>query len=256
MKKKFLCFTFLLLILMKLPVLAAEYYIEPLDGSAVVTVETLNVRSGPSQNFSRIGALENGETATVKGFVEPDWYVIDYEGEEGYISSQYVSFTTADEMAAEIRAARGTSPLLVGALVLVILLMLVLIGRTIYSFLSSRKDEAEEDAIPLSPHDDTNMHLGEISYDTFRLDIDPALFETTTLIPQPESIYDELPSADKDTSGTPAVESPQNTAAPVSEGTTDIQSLDSKLEAASAQIASLQKEVEQLKKQNTENTEI
>ena len=49
----------------------------------------------------------------------------------------------------------------------------------------------EEDYIPITDHDDTNMHMGEISYDTYRLDIDPKYFEQTSVIPQPESIYDE-----------------------------------------------------------------
>jgi len=114
-------------------------------------------------------------------------------------------------------------------------------------------EEVIEEEIPLSDHADTNMHMGEVTYDTYRLDIDPKYFEQTSVIPQPESIYDEngIAPCKKDLYGEEIAEEQVVKEQLTSEA--DIQELDSKLEQASAQIAALQKEVEQLKKQQTDS---
>ena len=125
----------------------------------------------------------------------------------------------------------------------------------IYTFIGVRKEldgEDEEEEIPITDHSDTNMHMGEVTYDTYRLDIDPKYFEQTSFLPQPESIYDENGDAPwkKDLYGEEIAE--EQVVAPLT-AEADIQTLDSKLEQASAQIAALQKEVEQLKKQQTDS---
>jgi len=93
------------------------------------------------------------------------------------------------------------------------------------------------------------MHMGEITYDTYRIDIDPKYFENTTIIPQPESVYEEK-LWKKDLFGEEVTERV------VKEQVTseaDIQTLDSKLEQASEKIAALQKEVDELKKQQPDS---
>ena len=99
-----------------------------------------------------------------------------------------------------------------------------------------------EENIPVVNHEDTNMHLGEVSYDTYRLDIDPIYFEDTTSIPQPESIIleREIESSWQSDLG--------NTKELKGASGDNLHVLDSKLEEATARIAELQKEVEELKK--------
>ena len=66
--------------------------------TGLVTATTLNVRSGPSKEYDKLGSISQGVEVRVRGIVEPDWYVIDFDGEEGYISSDYVIFTPEDEI--------------------------------------------------------------------------------------------------------------------------------------------------------------
>lgn len=248
MKKFILSIYMVLFLFVSIPVYAAE--VEPLKGIAVVDVESLNVRSGPSKNYDKLGTLSQYVEVKVKGIVEPDWYVIDFDGEEGYISSDYVIFTPEDEIEGGFKLV--AKKYLVMALVVIIL---ILSGTLIYTFIGIKKkeDDDEEDYIPITDHDDTNMHMGEVTYDTYRIDIDPKYFEQTTIIPQPDSIYDENGDAPwrKDLFSEEVKQ--ENVVVEQITSETDIQSLDSKLEQASAQIAALQKEVEQLKKQQPDS---
>lgn len=250
MKSFLLSLCMALVLLTSMPVYAAQ--VERLRGVAVVDVDSLNVRSGPSRDYEKLGTLARDISVEVKGIVEPDWYVIEFEGEEGYISSEYVVFTPEDEI--EGGFALVAKKYIVMALVVAILLIS---GGLIYTFINMKKEQDDEEdieeEIPLSDHADTNMHMGEVTYDTYRLDIDPKYFEQTSVIPQPESIYDENGIAPwkKDLYGEEIAEEQVVKEQLTSEA--DIQELDSKLEQASAQIAALQKEVEQLKKQQTDS---
>ena len=248
MRRVFITMCMTLFLFVSLPIYAAN--IEPLKGVAVVEAQNLNVRSGPSKDYDKLGTLTQGMEVEVEGLVEPDWYVIEFEGEEGFINSDYVIFTPQEEI--EGGFALVARKYIVMALVVAILL---LAGILIYTFMSIKKtpEDDDEDDIPVTDHDDTNMHLGEVTYDTYRIDIDPKYFEQTTVIPQPESIYDEKGEAPwkkdlygDEPTGMEKVEEQTNTE-------TEIQILDSKLEQASAQIAALQKEVEQLRKQQTDS---
>jgi len=241
MRKIILSLCFVLFFFISLPVYAKD--VESLKGIAVVDVETLNVRSGPSKEYDKLGTLAKDISVEVKGFVEPDWYLIDFEGKEGYINSEYVIFTPLEET--------GKNDFFIDKKYLVMALVvaiLIVSGILIYTFINMRKEDSEEE-IPITDHDNTNMHMGEITYDTYRIDIDPKYFENTTIIPQPESVYEEK-LWKKDLFGEEVTERV------VKEQVTseaDIQTLDSKLEQASAQIAALQKEVDELKKQQPDS---
>lgn len=222
--------------------------IEYLKGVAIVDVDILNVRSGPSREYDKIGSLVRDASVEVKGIVEPDWYVIEFEGEDGYISSEYVSFEPEEQT-------EGGSVFVVKKYIVMALVVGILLvgGGLVYTFVNMRKDQDEdEDEIPLTDHADTNMHMGEVTYDTYRIDIDPKYFEQTSFLPQPESIYTENKEMswkmdiDSETMDGEQLVMEQVTAE------TDIHTLDSRLEQASAQIAALQKEVEQLKRQQTD----
>lgn len=238
-----------LILFASLPVYAAE--VESLRGVAVVDTDSLNVRSGPSREYDKLGTLSRDISVEVIGIVEPDWYVIEFEGENGYISSDYVIFTPEEEI--EGGFSLVSKNYIVMALVVAIL---ILSGGMVYTFVNMKKnqdDDDDEDEIPVTDHDDTNMHMGEVTYDTYRIDIDPKYFEQTAAIPQPDSIYDETGEAPwkRDLYGEEFAEEQIVKEQITSEA--DIQALDSKLEQASAQIAALQKEVEQLKKQQPDS---
>ena len=246
MRKFLFSLCIVLVLLTSLPVYASNA--ERLRGVAVIDVDNLNVRSGPSKEYEKIGSLSRDMSVKVTGIVEPDWYVIDFEGENGYISSDYVIFTPQDEI--EGGFAFISKKYFVMALVVGIL---IISGGLIYTFINMKKEQDEEEQIPITDHADTNMHLGEVTYDTYRIDIDPKYFEQTTVLPQPESLYDENGEAPwkKDLYGEEIAEEQVVMEQFTSEA--DIQALDSKLEQASAQIAALQKEVEQLRKQQTDS---
>ena len=238
-----ICMT--LILFASLPVCAAD--VEPLKGIAVVDVESLNVRSGPSKEYEKLGALAKDASVEVEGIVEPNWFVIDFEGEVGYISSDYVIFTPEDEI-------EGGFVFAAKKYIVMILVVAILIvsGILVYTFINIKRGPDDED-IPITDHDDTNMHMGEVTYDTYRIDIDPKYFEQTTSIPQPDSIYDEGGEAPwkKELYGEEIADE-QIVKEKLTSGA-DIQVLDSKLEQASAQIAALQKEVEELKKQQPDS---
>ena len=131
--------------------------------------------------------------------------------------------------------------------------ILIISGGLIYTYINMKKEQDNEEEIPITDHADTNMHMGEVTYDTYRIDIDPKYFEQTTVLPQPESLYDENGEAPwkKDLYGEEIAEEQVVMEQLTTEA--DIQALDTKLEQASAQIAALQKEVEQLRKQQTDS---
>ena len=68
-----------------------------LSETGTVTSETLNVRSGPSQDEKAIGKLYQGDTVTITGQADNGWYQIDYFNEEGYVSGKYVSIGGSEE---------------------------------------------------------------------------------------------------------------------------------------------------------------
>ncbi len=64
---------------------------EPVRYGTVVTPRggPVNLRSEPSTSSAVVGLVPNGATVTVYSEV-PGWYVVNYNGAEGYISAQYV----------------------------------------------------------------------------------------------------------------------------------------------------------------------
>lgn len=55
-------------------------------------VMSLNVRSGPSTDYERIGHLNEGEAAEVVGYAdEYGWYLIKFNGGVGYVSGSYMT---------------------------------------------------------------------------------------------------------------------------------------------------------------------
>ena len=68
MRKILFYLSFCLLLFSSFPVYAAE--VEPLRGEAVITSDKLNVRSGPSKEYSILGTLERNQVVEVTGIAE------------------------------------------------------------------------------------------------------------------------------------------------------------------------------------------
>ncbi len=64
------------------------------SGTAKVTCDVLNVRQGPGTNYSILGTLTNGKTATIQA-QSGNWYKISYGGGSGWISKDYVTVSSA-----------------------------------------------------------------------------------------------------------------------------------------------------------------
>ena len=58
-------------------------------GCGTVTTENLNVRSGPSTSYEKIGILKLDENVDVIG-KSNGWYKIDFQGKDGYIHASYL----------------------------------------------------------------------------------------------------------------------------------------------------------------------
>lgn len=58
---------------------------------ATVSTETLRVRTQPGTDATILGLLPEGEITEVIGNSEDEWVCIDYEGKDGYVSSEFVT---------------------------------------------------------------------------------------------------------------------------------------------------------------------
>lgn len=62
-----------------------------IKGEYTVTATSLNVRSGPGTNYSKIGSLKSGKKVQVTGKTASNWYRITFNGTEAYISGEYIT---------------------------------------------------------------------------------------------------------------------------------------------------------------------
>jgi uncharacterized protein YraI len=100
-KLAFLLVSFLLLTVVIAPVMAQDATPTPVPGSVadsdlfVEAFRTVNVRSGPSIRYTRIGQLRLGDSADITGrsSTENNWLRIDLNGREGWVSIAVVEVT-------------------------------------------------------------------------------------------------------------------------------------------------------------------
>ena len=52
--------------------------------------KAVNVRTGPSTDYDRIGSLEKGSDVEVTGVADTGWYRIKYNGQVGYVSNKFL----------------------------------------------------------------------------------------------------------------------------------------------------------------------
>ncbi|MBE6784616.1 MAG: hypothetical protein E7538_00080 [Ruminococcaceae bacterium] len=88
-----LCF---LLFLTPMLVSAAEY-----EEETVYATENVNIRTKPTTESEKVALLKKGESITRIGEAD-GWSKVIYEGEERYITSEYLSLTPPEEKPAEV----------------------------------------------------------------------------------------------------------------------------------------------------------
>lgn len=66
----------------------------------IVTAGSLNVRYAPNEDSGRRGGLNYGETVQAEGF-SGEWMKIDFDGEEGWVDSNYLALTYSEETAVD-----------------------------------------------------------------------------------------------------------------------------------------------------------
>lgn len=65
------------------------------DDIQVAAVSDVNVRSGPGTDYDKVGSLSGSEEATMTGICSNEWIRIDFDGDNGYVSMNYL--TSLDE---------------------------------------------------------------------------------------------------------------------------------------------------------------
>lgn len=79
-----------------------DNYVDPIKytevNETVYATGGVNVRSGPSTDYQKIGRLEKGESITRIGVGEDGWSKVEYNGEIAYISSKYLSTEKPDTL--------------------------------------------------------------------------------------------------------------------------------------------------------------
>ena len=71
----------------------ADYTVEDIEAKTMYASTSLNVRTGPSTEYSKAGSLSVNEAVTVTGVADTGWYRLDYNGAEAYVSNKYLQDT-------------------------------------------------------------------------------------------------------------------------------------------------------------------
>ena len=88
-----------------------SYTVTAIDKTMYVK-STVNVRSGPTKDFDKIGSLTKGKSVKVTGKSDQtNWYRIDYNGKVGYVSDSYLQAKPLPEQETTTKALDKTSNL-------------------------------------------------------------------------------------------------------------------------------------------------
>ncbi len=139
----------------------------------------LNVRSGPSTDYSVIGTLSNGSKIEVTG-ESGGWYRFDYNGKDGFVATKYTTTQASDSNGSNAAAADDNttsstaaadgdsesklaifddSTLVYLALAIVVVVILILIS--VRGFFKKTPSEAEDDYENEYPEEDEGNYSGE-----------------------------------------------------------------------------------------------
>lgn len=139
----------------------------------------LNVRSGPSTDYSVIGTLSNGSKIEVTG-ESGGWYRFDYNGKDGFVATKYTAAQATDSNGSNAAASDDNttsstdaadgdsesklaifddSTLVYLALAIVVVIILILIS--VRGFFKKAPSEYEEDYEDEYPDEDEGNYSGE-----------------------------------------------------------------------------------------------
>lgn len=145
----------------------------------VNSVKGLNVRSGPSTDYSVIGTLSNGSKIEVTG-ESGGWYRFDYNGKDGFVATKYTTTQATDSNGSNAAASDDNttsstdaadgdsesklaifddSTLVYLALAIVVVIILILIS--VRGFFKKAPSEYEEDYEDEYPDEDEGNYSGE-----------------------------------------------------------------------------------------------
>lgn len=65
------------------------FTVKKVSGQMAATA-SVNVRTGPSTEYKRLGTLSKNQKITVTGVTDNGWYRTDYKGKTGYVSGKYL----------------------------------------------------------------------------------------------------------------------------------------------------------------------
>lgn len=139
----------------------------------------LNVRSGPSTDYSVIGTLSNGSKIEVTG-ESGGWYRFDYNGKDGFVATKYTTTQATDSNGSNAAAADDNSTSSTDAadgdsesklaifddstlvyLALAIVVVIILILISVRGFFKKAPSEYEEDYEDEYPDEDKGNYSGE-----------------------------------------------------------------------------------------------
>ena len=139
----------------------------------------LNVRSGPSTDYSVIGTLSNGSKIEVTG-ESGGWYRFDYNGKDGFVATKYTTTQATDSNGSNAAAADDNTTSSTAAadgdsesklaifddstlvyLALAIAVVIILILISVRGFFKKAPSEYEEDYEDEYPDEDEGNYSGE-----------------------------------------------------------------------------------------------
>lgn len=68
-----------------------EYMVTPLESSVMHATAAVNVRTGPSTAYKKIGSLKKGQPVEVTGQADTGWYEVVFGEEKAFISDKYLT---------------------------------------------------------------------------------------------------------------------------------------------------------------------
>lgn len=71
---------------------------------------SVNVRAGDSASTKRLGSLTKGQTVTTTGKTAAGWYIINYNGQTGYVSGKYLTDNNTSAPATPVAPAATATP--------------------------------------------------------------------------------------------------------------------------------------------------
>lgn len=96
--KKNVIRTFLLTLLLTL-LFSTSVFAE--ETTPMYATANVNVRSGDSASAKKLGTLSKGQAVATSGKTEKGWYVVDYNGQTGYVSGKYLTTANSTTATAE-----------------------------------------------------------------------------------------------------------------------------------------------------------